>query len=340
VPKVTPTSLNDRPYKLLLLSSDKSEEATLNCNLSNTQGFNYSLLSIEALDKLKQFELQSLCNAVLLDLRIDHQVALDSIRYLAENKGPIALICLCQNHSQLHEFKDIMYLIDDYILAESLTNGELPTRITHAIRRCRKEHELLTEQNLLKALLDNIPDAVYFKDTKSRFTKVNRAMADSYGHSEPDRIIGKSDFDLFTKEHAQPAYDDEQKIISTGDPLIGKIEKETLANGDVKWVTTTKLPLRDKHGTIIGTMGISRSITDLKEAQEHFLEKPLCSKRFSIMPLQAYTSKTAIADTLSSMSVMPKTSTRNALKTVSEKHSKIFTPQKMRSALWPSTSRS
>ena len=266
--KVTPTSLNNRPYKLLLLSSDKSEEATLNCNLSNTQGFNYSLLSIEALDKLKQFELQSLCNAVLLDLRIDHQVALDSIRYLAENKGPIALICLCQNHSQLHEFKDIMYLIDDYILAESLTNGELPTRITHAIRRCRKEHELLTEQNLLKALLDNIPDAVYFKDTKSRFTKVNRAMADSYGHSEPDRIIGKSDFDLFTKEHAQPAYDDEQKIISTGDPLIGKIEKETLANGDVKWVTTTKLPLRDKHGTIIGTMGISRSITDLKEAQE------------------------------------------------------------------------
>lgn len=78
-----------------------------------------------------------------------------------------------------------MHLIVDYILVESLTSGELPTLTTHAIRRPRKEREFLTEKNLLNALLDNIPNAVYFKDTNRQFTKVNIAMASSYGHSEP-----------------------------------------------------------------------------------------------------------------------------------------------------------
>lgn len=267
MPEFTLNPLNNARYKLLLLSPDANEEAILNNNLKNTQGFEYSLFRIATLQQIKQLELQSLCAAVLLDLRIDRPLALEAIQYLIEHKGSIALLCLCKDHSQLHKFRDIMHLVDDYILAESLTNDELPTRITHAIRRCRKEHELLTEQNLLKALLDNIPDAIYFKDIKSQFTKVNIAMASSYGHSEPEKLLGKSDFDLFTKEHAQPAYDDEQRIIRTGEPLIGKIEKETLSNGDIKWVTTTKLPLKDKNGAIIGTMGISRSITDLKETQ-------------------------------------------------------------------------
>lgn len=78
-----------------------------------------------------------------------------------------------------------MHLIDDYILAKSLTSGELPTLIIHAVRRSRKERESLIEQNWLNALSDNIPNAVYFKDTNRQFTKVNIATASSYGHSEP-----------------------------------------------------------------------------------------------------------------------------------------------------------
>ncbi|MFW5874218.1 MAG: PAS domain-containing protein, partial [Verrucomicrobiota bacterium] len=120
---------------------------------------------------------------------------------------------------------------------------------------------------LLQSLMDNIPDSIYFKDRRSRFTKVNRPMLRKYGldHSS---LVGKSDSDLFSREHAQAAFDDEQAIINSGKPLIGKVEKETFRDGRINWVTTTKLPLRNAAGTIIGTMGISRDITDLKTTQE------------------------------------------------------------------------
>ncbi|MGJ8638039.1 MAG: PAS domain-containing protein [Opitutaceae bacterium] len=217
---------------------------------------------------MKQTDLQTSCSAILLDLRTSSSTAKEAIDYLADRKGSVAFICLCQDHSQLDELEDVIHLIDDYILEDQLTSVELSTRIKHAIRRRRRKHELLSEQNLLRALLDTIPDAIYFKDLNSKFIKVNAAMAGTYDDSKPDQLVGKSDFDLFTKEHAQPAYDDEQRIIETGEPLIGKIEKETLADGSIQWVTTTKLPLRDKNHAIIGTMGISRSVTDLKETQE------------------------------------------------------------------------
>ncbi|MGJ8649430.1 MAG: PAS domain-containing protein [Opitutaceae bacterium] len=253
---------------MLLLSPNPEEELILNQYIQDAKIDNYTLQRISHLHELKGFELSTMCDAVLLDMRIERTDVIEAINHLASKKGPVALICLCRNHKQLRNYIDVIHLIDDYILAESLTEGELTTRVSHAIRRCQTEFQLLSEQNLLKALLDNIPDAIYFKDRNSRFLKVNSAMAKQYGHSQAHELIGKSDFDLFTKEHAQPAYDDEQRIIQTGEPVIGKIEKETLPNGKINWVTTTKLPLRNEHDETIGTMGISRTVTELKETQE------------------------------------------------------------------------
>ncbi|CAA6694100.1 MULTISPECIES: PAS domain-containing sensor histidine kinase [unclassified Lentimonas] len=201
-------------------------------------------------------------------MRIETKQVLDTIQSIGAVNGAVALICLCRNHAQLREHKEVIHLVDDYLLAESLIEGELPTRISHAIRRRHKEEQLLEEQNLLKQLLENIPDAIYFKDKQSRFLKVSKAMNQVYGFADPNAILGKTDFDLFTAEHAQPAYDDEQAIIQTGNPIIGKLEKETLSDGSINWVSTTKIPLRDTHDQIIGTMGMSRSVTDLKEAQD------------------------------------------------------------------------
>jgi PAS domain S-box-containing protein len=121
---------------------------------------------------------------------------------------------------------------------------------------------------LLHAVLDTIPDRIYFKDERSRFLRVSRALADYWGFESPDQAVGKWDFDFFTDEHASQAYADEQQILKTGQPLIGVVEKETLPGGEIRWVTTTKMPLRDSQGKIIGTFGISRDITELKQAEE------------------------------------------------------------------------
>lgn len=126
------------------------------------------------------------------------------------------------------------------------------------------------EQVLLRALLEHVPDTIYFKDRASRFLRVNTAMARKTGASTPDALVGRCDFDLYTEEHARPAFDAEQRIIATGQPLLDCEEKETWPDGSITWVSTSKLPLLDLDGAIIGTFGISRDITIQKLAEAEF----------------------------------------------------------------------
>ena len=134
--------------------------------------------------------------------------------------------------------------------------------------RKRAEEALMEERHLLRTLMDNLPDTIYFKDRESRFTRINKALAKSFGLSDPAQGAGKTDFDFFTGEHAQQAYDDEQEIIRTGQPVLGKEEKETWPDGHVTWASTTKMPLRDANEKIIGTFGVSRDITQRKRAEK------------------------------------------------------------------------
>jgi two-component system sensor histidine kinase/response regulator len=134
------------------------------------------------------------------------------------------------------------------------------------------EAELIRERELLNALIANSPDSIYFKDKKSRFIRINRKLAKSFGLNDPAEAKGKTDFDFFTKEHASEAYEDEQKVIRTGQPLVGIEEKETWPDGTENWVSTTKLPLYDTEKNIIGTCGISRDITLSKRAEEQLKE--------------------------------------------------------------------
>ena len=134
--------------------------------------------------------------------------------------------------------------------------------------RRRAEEALQYEQTLMATLMENIPDSIYFKDTASRFLRVNHAQSRKLGRGDPAQLVGKSDADFFSGEHARQALADEQEIIRTGQPLLDAEEKETWPDGTVTWVVTTKLPLRDAAGRIIGTCGISRDITERKQAAE------------------------------------------------------------------------
>ncbi len=120
--------------------------------------------------------------------------------------------------------------------------------------------------------MESTPDHVYFKDRDSRFLMVSRALATSFGLTDPAAAIGRSDADFFTEEHARAARADESAIMRTGEPVVGVEEKETWPDGHETWVSTTKLPLRDAAGTIFGTFGISRDITATKQARRELEE--------------------------------------------------------------------
>jgi PAS domain S-box-containing protein len=139
--------------------------------------------------------------------------------------------------------------------------------------RKRAELALLQQLELFNCLMDSLPDCVYFKDAESRFTRVNKFLVHRFGIGDPSALLGKNDFDLFTPEHARPAFEDEQSILRTGRPIIGKLEKETFPDGTVKWVSTTKMAHRDTSGQIVGTFGISRDITDWKRTEDRLAEQ-------------------------------------------------------------------
>src|SRR5919112_1076827 len=133
------------------------------------------------------------------------------------------------------------------------------------------QEALRRESALLHALMDNIPDAIYFKDTEGRFTRVN-SHAPYRGNKAPEEVVGKTDFDFFIEEHARAAFEDEQRVIKTGVPIIDKEEKEVYPDGSITWLSTTKVPVFDDAGRVTGIVGISRDITERKLAEESRLE--------------------------------------------------------------------
>ncbi len=150
------------------------------------------------------------------------------------------------------------------MLAElSLRNGNGRPVVDAASDQMRVDDGLL-----LAALMGLLQGQVYFKDLQSRFIQINGTQAKALKLGSPAEAVGKSDFDFFTEEHARPAFADEQEIIRTGRPILDKEEKETWPDGRITWVSTTKMPLRNQDGLVIGTFGFSRDVTESRRMRE------------------------------------------------------------------------
>jgi PAS domain S-box-containing protein len=117
--------------------------------------------------------------------------------------------------------------------------------------------------------MDNMPDSIYFKDEKNRFIMVNKAKA-VRSNVAPEDMMGKTDFDFLPEGEARRAFEDDKEIMTRGKFIINKIEKLTGVGGSERWVSVTKVPRFDEEGNIIGTMGISRDVTDWKKLEETF----------------------------------------------------------------------
>ncbi len=124
------------------------------------------------------------------------------------------------------------------------------------------------EAALLQTLLKSIPDAIYFKDAESRYIRISESMAAMFGLSSAAEAVGKSDAEFFTSEHAEQAREDELRVMESGQSIVGRVERETWPDRPDTWVSSTKLPLKDAAGNIIGTFGLSRDITDVITVEE------------------------------------------------------------------------
>ena len=155
--------------------------------------------------------------------------------------------------------------VSTLLVATLLVNWTIRRAIAGPLMRA--EAELAHERDLLRILFDNVPDCIYFKDAESRFLRINKAESLLLGVADEKAAEGRTDFDFFDREFAQQTHDDEQEIVRTGRPLVSKLEQVTVC-GYPRWLTATKVPVRGEDGSICGLIGISRDITDWKEAVE------------------------------------------------------------------------
>jgi PAS domain S-box-containing protein len=207
-------------------------------------------------------------DVVLLDLQLPDSRGVETFAAAHRAAPDVPIIVLSESDDEELALETVQLGAHEYLVKGRVDGALLHRALRYAIERARAETQLARERDVLHTLLENIPDRIYFKDRQSRFIRINRALTELFGLRRPEEAYGKTDADFYGAEHASEALQDEIRVMETGEPILAKVEFENLADGRRSWSLTTKLPLRDRKGRIIGTCGISREISELKVMEE------------------------------------------------------------------------
>ena len=213
-------------------------------------------------------------NLTVRSLFKDAKEASNFLRILKNEK----IVRFYETKFKTKDKKDVWVAITAYLRESDNSRKHLYIEgmLEDITRHKELEEKFAFEKELFQNLLDNLPDAVYFKDDKNRMVRVNKFYAKGF-KMKPEDIIGKTDFHFFPEDQAQKMFDDDTHILKTGNPIIGKIERTLLPNKTYNCVTTTKIPVRNKNGNVIGTMGITRDITVYDQMERSRLDMVMSS---------------------------------------------------------------
>jgi len=214
---------------------------------------------------------------ILSDYQLPGFNGLDALHLAREQAPDVPFVFLSGTLGEEAAIDAVRSGASDYVVKDRMQR--LLVSIQRALResaeqreRRRVEQELAQEQYLQRLLMENLPDLVYFKDLHSAFIAASHSLARRVG-LQPGQIRGRSDFDFFAPEYARQTFDEEQRIIRTGEPKLNYEQREVWPDGTVTWALSSKMPLREPSGTIVGTFGISRDITERKRAEDRIREQ-------------------------------------------------------------------
>ena len=177
-------------------------------------------------------------------------------------------------------FNEMLDRIQERDAALQTSNSQLETRVAERTRQLQSEIDdrllaeetLSEERRMLRALIDNVPDFMYVKDARSCFVVANASLAKSMGVTSPADLLGKTDFDFYPKRLANQYYEDEQLVIRKKKVLFEHEEDSTNSDGNRIALLTTKVPLFDRNGQVIGIAGVGRDITE-RQRVEHEMQR-------------------------------------------------------------------
>jgi PAS domain S-box-containing protein len=172
-------------------------------------------------------------------------------------------------------FNKMLDRIQERDAALQTSNNQLETRVAERTRQLQSEIDdrllaeetLSEERRMLRALIDNVPDFMYVKDARSCFVVANASLAESLGMTSPADLLGKTDFDFYPKRLANQYYEDEQLVMRKKKSLFEHEEESTNSDGKRIALLTTKVPLFDKSGQVIGIAGVGRDVTERQRVE-------------------------------------------------------------------------
>jgi PAS domain S-box-containing protein len=261
-------SVKSNPVRVLLVEDNPEDVLLFQRMLSHLPYMSYQLERVERLSEALIRVGADEIDIVLLDLSLPDSSGLDSFVRLHAVDTRVPIIVYTGLDDEALAIRTVQEGAQDYIVKGQVDKNLLLRAIRYAIERQRVRAAISTANDLLRALIDNIPDQVYVKDTASRFVSVNLATAHFFGKTSPEQLVGKCDFDLFSPELANQFREEEQALMRHDQACVNREVSVNDQEGNQHWILTTKVPLRDSRGNCTGLLGINRDITERKHAEE------------------------------------------------------------------------
>lgn len=209
-------------------------------------------------------------DAIVSDYKLPEMDGIDFLEYLRDQEIDIPFIVFTGKGREEVAMESLNLGADRYLKKggdPEVQFSILASAVIEEVEHYRTREAYFLERSLFQELLKRIPDSIYFKDRDARFVKVSENKAGEVG-ADSESIIGKTDFDFYPEEQAQKMYEDDMRVMEEEEPVIRKEEEITKPNGEKWWASVTKVPRYDEEGNVIGMLGISRDITDRKEAEK------------------------------------------------------------------------
>ena len=281
--------MNASLTKILHVEDDNTQAILMQQILQRLMKEPYELIRVSQLSAALDHLSREACDLVLLDLGLPDSDGLATFSKLHTQAPQAAVIVFSGQSDEEMAILALQSGAQDYLVKGEVTPRWIVRTIHYALERQRLRAALASERNMLRTLIDNLPDSIYVKDTESRFLVANEAVARRVGRASPDLLIGHTDAEFHPAELARQYRADEVRVLREGVPIQGKEEQVRTAAGELRWSSVTKVPFRDAMGNVIGLVGISHDITESKQAGKVLQEeRDLLQAIIESLPDQIY----------------------------------------------------
>jgi sigma-B regulation protein RsbU (phosphoserine phosphatase) len=207
-------------------------------------------------------------DVVLADLTLPDSQGIETFRQLYRHPSRAPILILSGLDDEALALRMVEEGAQDYLVKGQFDSALLVRSIRYAMRRAAADTALEDERNLLRSVIDNVPDSIFVKDTAGRYLLGNAAHSRQLGIGSPEEVVGHTSFDFFPEEVARAFAADDQQVLDSGGTIVNRREFTGEGHGPLRWLSTTKVPLRDARGRIVGVVGVARDITEREKAEE------------------------------------------------------------------------